>query len=199
MKKFKGKDFNLYGLYPVVPCIVLVKSEDKINGLSIAWHTALSASPPLYGVLVSPKRYSYEMIKQVREFTINFIPFEKSFLFAVFGRISGKEMDKIKTFKIELEKSNRIKTPILKDAFIAYECLLREEIETGDHFLFVGEIVGSHERENFFEENKIPNLKVYEPCFYLGRDFYAKAKIGFLKQRVGREEIEKILKFKERI
>ena len=76
MKKFKEKNFNLYGLYPTIPCIVLVKLSDKINGISIAWHTLLSASPPLYGICVSPKRYSYEMIKEAKEFTINFIPFE---------------------------------------------------------------------------------------------------------------------------
>jgi flavin reductase (DIM6/NTAB) family NADH-FMN oxidoreductase RutF len=198
MKKFKEKNFNLYGLYPTIPCIVLVKFHNKINGLSIAWHTLLSGAPPLYGICISPKRYSYEMIKEAKEFTVNFIPFEKSFLLAVFGRISGREMDKIKVFNVELSESKIIKTPILKDSFISYECILRDEFETGDHFLFVGEIVGSWEDENFFEEG-LPNLKVYEPCFYLGKDIYAKAKFGFLKQKISREEIDKILKFKNRI
>ena len=198
MKKFKEKNFNLYGFYPTIPCIVLVKSKEKINGLTIAWHTALSAMPPLYAISVSPKRYSYNLIKEAKEFTINFVPFEKSFLFGIFGKISGKEMDKIKTFDIEIEESKKIKTPILKDAFISYECILKNEIETGDHFLFIGEIVGSHEKEEFFEEG-IPNLKVYEPCFYLGKDFYAKAKIGFIKHKISREEIDKILKFRSKI
>lgn len=199
MKKIKEKDFNLYGFYPVVPCIVLVKEGDRVNGLSIAWHTALSANPPLYGILISPKRYSYEMIKKVEEFTINFIPFEKGFLFGIFGRISGREMDKIKTFKIETEESKKIKTPVLKDAFIAYECVMVQEIKTGDHSLFVGEIKASHELEEFFKENKVPDLKTYNPCFYLGRDIYAKARMGFSTQKIGREEVEKILKFGERI
>lgn len=198
MKKFKEKDFNLYGFYPVVPCIVLVKHKEKINGLTIAWHTALSAIPPLYAVSISPKRYSYKLIKEAKEFTVNFIPFDKSFLFGIFGRISGKEMDKIKTFEIEIEESKKIKTPILKDSFISYECVLKDEIEAGDHFLFIGEIVGSHEKEGFFEEG-IPNLKVYEPCFYLGKDIYAKAKIGFITHKISREEIDKILKFKSKI
>lgn len=199
MKKIKEKGFNLYGFYPVVPCVVLVKEGERVNGLSVAWHTALSADPPLYGILISPKRYSYEMIKKAKEFTLNFLPFEKSFLFSIFGRISGREMDKIKSFKVELEESKKIKTPVLKDAFIAYECILNQEVKTGDHSLFIGEIKASHEREEFFNDNNIPDLKVYEPCFYLGKDIYAKARMGFLTQKIGREEVEKILKFKEKI
>ncbi len=163
---------KLYHPYPVVPCIIIVKSNEKINGMSVAWHSPLSFSPPLYGVLISPKRYTYELIVTAKDFTINFISYEKAKLYAIFGRISGRERDKIKEFNIELVESEKIITPYMKDAYAVYECKKVRQVKTGDHILFVGEILEVHEEKQKFTEEGIPDLKNLNPTFYLGRDIY---------------------------
>lgn len=181
MNKIKA----LYHPYPVVPCIMIVKCEDKINGMSVAWHTPLSFSPPLYGVLVSPKRYTYELLIKGKTFTINFLDYSKKEWYAIFGRISGRERDKIKDFNVELIPSESIDTPYMKDAYAVYECKKIKQVKTGDHILFVGEIVEIHEKKEFFTEEGLPELKNLKPTFYLGKDHY------FTFKKIG--DIEKIL------
>jgi len=163
---------HLYHPYPVVPCIIIVKHNNKINGMSVAWHTPLSFSPPLYGVLISPKRYTYELIVQAKDFTINFVDFEMAKLYAIMGRISGRDRDKIKDFNIELAESSKVNSPYLKGAYAVYECLKHRQVKTGDHIMFVGEIVETHENEEKFTEKGLPDMKKLKPAFYLGKDNY---------------------------
>jgi hypothetical protein len=48
---------------------ILVTCNDdkgKTNIITLAWHTPISRKPPLYGISISPKRYSYALIKKAR-------------------------------------------------------------------------------------------------------------------------------------
>ncbi|MEN3046215.1 MAG: flavin reductase family protein [Candidatus Hydrothermales bacterium] len=163
---------HLYHCYPVIPCILVVKHGDKVNGMSIAWHSPLSFSPPLYGVLISPKRYTYELLVKAKDFTINFVDYKSAKLLAIMGRISGRTRDKIKDFNIELSNSKKVNSPYLKDAYAVYECIKERQVITGDHILFIGEIVEVHEREKTFDEEGLPNLNELKPALYLGKDRY---------------------------
>ncbi|MEO0255274.1 MAG: flavin reductase family protein [candidate division WOR-3 bacterium] len=163
---------HLYHSYPVIPCIIIVKYNERINGMSVAWHSPLSFNPPLYGVLVSPKRFTYELLVKAKDFTLNFVDFENAKIYAIMGRISGRSRDKIKEFNIELNESSKISSPFLKKAYASYECIKTRQVITGDHILFIGEIVEVHEKEGTFDENGLPDLKNLKPAFYLGRDAY---------------------------
>ena len=48
----------------------------KTNPITAAWHTPISEKKPaLYGVSIAPSRYSYKLIKESKEFAINFAPY----------------------------------------------------------------------------------------------------------------------------
>jgi flavin reductase (DIM6/NTAB) family NADH-FMN oxidoreductase RutF len=141
--------------------------------MTVAWHSSISINPPLYGISISPERFTYQLITESKEFGINFIPWQKASLAATVGGTSGQETDKFQLFAIEKERPLRTEVPILKDAYAAYECKLVDSKPYGDHIWVVGEIVAVHFLEEAFTPEKILNLAKIKPVLYLGSEFYA--------------------------
>ncbi len=180
---------GFYHYYPVVPAVVVVKSGGELDALACAWHVALSFDPPLFAVAISPKRYSYRLLKKGKEFTVNFLTFDKIGIIATLGRTSGREIDKFSTYKIKTTASSEIETPVLKDAYAAYECRLVKQYRTGDHVLFVGEVLAVHYKTRFFDKKrKTPIMKSFTPALYLGSDHYLGIK-SFGEIKYGKEEV----------
>lgn len=177
--------------YPRNTAVVSVKSGDKENCLAVAWHSSLSQSPPMYGVSIAPKRYSYGLIEKAGEFAVNFIPFSEVKTVAFVGGRSGRDMDKFAKFNLGKDDPLVINSPILSDAYAAYECKLAGKEEYGDHGWFVGEVVAVHYDEEAFD--KTFQMKKVKPVLYLGRDIYAQAsspKIYHISRK--RLDIEKL-------
>lgn len=160
--------------YPKIAVIVTASARGKDNAMTAAWHSSISRNPPLYGVSISPKRFTYQLITESKEFGINFMPWQKASLAARVGGTSGQEMDKFERFAIEREKPLKTEVPILKDAYAAYECKLVDSKPYGDHIWVVGEIVALHFLEEAFTSEKILDLAEIKPVLYLGsEEFYA--------------------------
>jgi len=172
MKRIITKIENFQYFYPYTVAIVGAQSENQINYMACAWHTALSFDPPLFGVLVAKKRLTHQVISEAREFTVNFISSGRVKLSAQMGRKSGHDMDKIKEFQVKLSPSKIIRTPVFDEAYVSFECKVADIKAYGDHDLFVGEVLAIHEEEKIFNPEGILNTGKIQPLLYLGSDFY---------------------------
>jgi len=173
--------------YPKLVVIVTAASQGKANAMTAAWHSSISVNPPLYGVSISPKRFTYQLITESKEFGVNFIPLEKASIAAFIGGTSGQKMDKFGRLNIEKEKPLRTGVPILKDAYAAYECKLVDNKLYGDHIWMVGEIIAVHFLQEAFTSEGILDLNRIKPLLYLGSEFYAttdKSNINFIKRGI---------------
>ena len=173
--------------YPGVAVIVTAQAKGEANAMAVAWHLVISANPPLYGVSIAPKRFTYELIADSKEFGVNFLPFEVAELIASVGGSSGREIDKFQKFNIALDKPVKTAVPILKDAYATYECKLVDDKLHGDHRLLVGEIVAVHWLEGAFTPAGTLDLDKINPALYLGQDIYltaGKDKVRRLDRRV---------------
>jgi flavin reductase (DIM6/NTAB) family NADH-FMN oxidoreductase RutF len=166
---------EFYQHYPKVAAILTVNAGGKKNAMAAAWHSAVSFKPPLYGVAVAPKRYTYKLIVESGEFGINFVPFEAAELIASVGGSGGSEMDKFHKFNVAEEKPLITKVPILSDAYAAYECKLVDNKTYGDHAWMVGEIVAVHFIDDLFTAKGTIDLSKLNPALYLGAELYITA------------------------
>ena len=127
--------------------VVLITSKhgEKENVMTAAWCYPLSVEPPLFGVSISRKRFSYGLISKGKAFGINLV--DKSMQKAVLGagNTSGTDIDKFVKFNLKKEYG-KLGIPLLKDSLISAECKLIKEIDIGDHVLFVGEVVNTVKR-----------------------------------------------------
>lgn len=136
-------------------------TEEKENFMPAAWASPLSFKPPLFGVAISPKRYTYDAILASEEFTVNYCTLEMADIVARTGEVSGKIVNKKKKFNIKTRRGEVVKAPVVEGCYAHLECKLKDYFEVGDHFFFVGEVLKfSHD------------LRDFKPLIYLWEDTY---------------------------
>lgn len=173
MAKIVSEDVgDFYHHYPRVPCVVTAYAKGRDNAMVAAWHMSISFEPPLYGVAISPKRFTYQLIAESKQFGVNFLPLAKAELIAAIGGSSGQEVDKFHRFNITKDKPAKTNVPILKDAYAAYECQLVDDRNYGDHQLLVGEVIAVHMLEESFTAEGTLDLARVSPLLYIGHDLY---------------------------
>lgn len=173
MAKVVSEDIGaFYQHYPRVTVVVTAHAGGKDNAMAAAWHAPISFKPPIYGVAISPKRFTYQLIIDSKEFGINFLPAEEAELVASVGGSKGGEVDKFQAFNIVKDSSTKTAVPILKTAYAAYECQLVDDRVYGDHRLLVGEIVAVHWLPEAFTADGTLDLDRVNPVLYLGKERY---------------------------
>lgn len=173
MKVKGGIDkFYNYG-FPIQATLITCKDQNKgVNVFTVAWHTPVSRYPPLFGLFVSQKRYSRDLIEKSGEFVVNFMPFDFVEKVDFCGTHSGKDVDKIRETGLTLEKGS-FDTPYIKESTACFECKVFEHKKIGDHSFFIGEIKNVFFEDDLFTGNLL-NLDKVSPCFYLGDGIYTK-------------------------
>lgn len=138
--------------FPSFPCVLVTTDR---NIITIGMIHIFSFSPPLIGIGVSPKRYSYKLLKETREFVINIPtkPLQKEVNFC--GEHSGRDVDKYEATGISKEKSLKISTPSIKECPANLECKIVKEIDTGDHTWFIGELVAVRVTKDYNKEEAL--------------------------------------------
>ncbi len=163
---------EFYQHYPRPATIVTVNYDGRKNGMAVAWHCPVSFKPPLYGIAIAPKRYTYGMLSQSKQFGINFMPIEKAADIAAMGGSSGNLIDKFTEYGLAEDRPLKTDVPILAEAYAAFECTVVESMIFGDHAWIIGEILAVHVAEGVFKQNGILDLSLIKPALYLGADMY---------------------------
>ena len=164
-----------YQHFPGIAVVVTAQAKGKDNAMAVAWHAPISLKPPLYGVSIAPRRFTYQLIAESKEFGVNFLPFTKAELIASVGGSDGSEVDKFQRFNIAKDKPVKTEVPLLKDAYAAYECKLVDDNLCGDHRWLVGEIVAVHLLREAFTPEETLDLAKVSPILYLGHELYTTA------------------------
>ncbi len=131
--------------YPEQVVIVLAKEKSgRVNPISIGWTMLTSNNPPMMAISVGEKRYSLGVIREAGEFVIAYPSEMQERDILLFGTKSGRDTDKLALSEISTVPAQKIDCLLLDDAVANFECRLIGEYTTGDHVIFVGEVVLSH-------------------------------------------------------
>ena len=171
-KETSGDIGSYYQHYPRIAVVLSASAGGRDNAMAAAWHMPISFKPPLFAVSVSPKRFTYRLVAESKEFAINFLPASDVEIVAAVGGSKGAEVDKFEAFGIATDKPVKTGAPILKAAYAAFECKLVDDRTCGDHRLLVGEIVAVHISSEAFDEDGVLDLKKVAPVLYMGAERY---------------------------
>ena len=127
---------------------IMGKKEVKDNIITIAWHMPVSFNPNLYAISIGKTRFSCEIIKKSKAFAVNFVPFELKKQVLVCGTKSGIHIDKFKEAGLTKEECKSIDCPRIKEALAYIECEVINEVDAGDHIIFVGKVLNSEIKKN---------------------------------------------------
>jgi flavin reductase (DIM6/NTAB) family NADH-FMN oxidoreductase RutF len=158
--------------YPGMVALVTAEWNGRRNIMAAGWHSYISYEPPIYGVAIAEERFTHHLVKNSGEFAINFVPGEMAHHIQQAGVSTGEDIDKFETFSIEYEKGKTVNAPILKEAYVAYECKVIDIQKYGDHDWIVGQMSMFYKDVDRFQENGLPDWNKLSIPLYLGRSEY---------------------------
>lgn len=148
-------------------CVFVISTDvnGRPSGMIAGWNMKCSLDPPLYAVALSKQGYTHKLIRQSREFVIAVPNQDLEKALKLFGSTHGDETDKFRETGIEIEKGKYVRSPLIKNATINFECVLENEIESGDHIIFIGRILRSCINQNkkiLFNLKKLEGRRIYQ-------------------------------------
>ncbi len=171
------------GFTALFPCpVVLVTCVDSTgapNIITLAWAGTICSEPPMVGVSIRPTRYSYQLIKDTKEFVVNIPPTQFIHETDYCGVASGKDVNKFNETKFTPEKAKKVNVPMIQECPVNLECVLKDTIPLGAHDLFLGEVVQVHIDEKVLNEKGTIDFTKADPfVFNVGEYWSLNKKIG---------------------
>lgn len=93
------------------------------------------------------RRHSYDMIKETMEFVFNVPDKSLEKAISITGSLTANDpkIDKWKEANLTPVPATMIKSPLIAECPLNYECIVRQFIVTGgSHDIFIGEVVAAH-------------------------------------------------------
>lgn len=167
------KDKTILHCYPGLIAIVTVKDGDEVNMMAAGWHSYMSYAPPIYGVAIAKERHTYQLVKNSQSFVINFVPAEHAHLIEGAGKTSGRDNDKFNRLEARWSPGKKTGSPVLDEAYVAYECSVKGMHEYGDHDWIAGDIVTFYQDSDRFDpETGLPDFHKLQLPLFLGQSHY---------------------------
>jgi len=114
----------------------------KDNIITVDWHMPVSFKPSLYGISIGKNRFSLDLIKSSKCFIVNFIDYSLKDAALHCGTTAGVHADKFKDTGLKKEEGDKVDCPRIGEALAYLECEVINEVDAGDHILFIGKIIG---------------------------------------------------------
>lgn len=143
----------IHGVY-----VVTTRCGDRVNGMTASWVSQISLSPLLLMVSIAPTRYTHDLIKESGFFAINVLTSTQVDLGKRFGFASGRRVNKFTGLDYTTAVTG---SPILPQAQAYFDLNLVDTYSTGDHTLFVGEVVEA----KILQPDEKPQVFSYENFF----------------------------------
>ena len=186
---------------PIPPALVTVGDFDNANIITIAWTGILATIPPKTYISVRPSRHSYAMLKECGEFVINLPSVDLCKKVDYAGIYTGAKVDKWQKCSFTKQRSDKVKTPTIKECPIALECRVTDVVPMGSHDVFVADIVGVSCHESIIDEDGKMRFERANLLAYAHGEYYRLGEIvgrfGFSADKAKKQEKTKVKPDKE--
>ena len=166
-------------IYPIPAVMVSLGTIEKSNIITVAWTGILNTNPATVYISVRPTRYSYNILKEQKEFVINLTTKDLVKATDWCGVKTGAKVDKFKEMNLTKEKANFVKCPMIKESPVSVECKVKEIRELGSHHMFVAEVLAINADEKYIDEKGAFDISKCNLISYLNGHYYTTGeKIG---------------------
>lgn len=178
-------------IYPLPVVMVSCGDMENSNIITVAWTGILNTNPAMCYISVRPERYSYNIIKESKEFVINLTNKDLVYKVDWCGVKSGAKVDKFKEMNLTKEKAQNVKCPIIKEAPVAIECKVKEIKKLGSHDMFVAEVLSIDADSKYIDENGAFDISKCDLITYANGKYFTLGKqvgkFGFSVQKKKRK------------
>lgn len=127
-----------YGMY-----IVATEDNGSLNGQIVNVGGQLTANPPKFGICLSKKNLTCEMLRKSKKFSLSVLADNTPMLFiGKFGFRTGRDINKFTNTEYFISEKTNI--PVVTEYCISYlEGKVEKEIEIDSHIFFIAGIVNA--------------------------------------------------------
>lgn len=128
-------------LYPLPAVLVSCGDSAHSNLMTAAWTGTVCTNPAMLYVSIRPERYSYGIIRERGEFTVNLTTAAMARATDYCGVKSGRDTDKWAGSGLHPVPGVGVACPAVEESPVSIECRLRQVIPLGSHDMFLAEVV----------------------------------------------------------
>ncbi len=139
-------------VYPAPAVLVSCGSRPgRTNLFTVAWTGTVCTNPAMLSISVRPERYSYGLIMEDMQFTVNLTTAAMARATDWCGVRSGRDYDKWKETGLTPVPGVGVTCPYIAESPLAIECRVRDVIHLGSHDMFLAEVVGLLADEQYID------------------------------------------------
>lgn len=138
-------------IYPAPAVLVSCGTPQHNNFLTVAWTGTICTNPAMCSISIRPERYSYGLIMDTMEFTINLTTEKMAYATDLAGVKSGRDIDKWAVTGLTPEPGVNVGCPMIGESPLSIECRVQETINLGSHDLIIAHVAGILADEQYFD------------------------------------------------
>jgi flavin reductase (DIM6/NTAB) family NADH-FMN oxidoreductase RutF len=133
---------KVYGLLEPGPVtLVTTAQKGRANVMPLSWQTMMEFEPPLVGIILSERNFSFAALRATKECVINIPTVELAEQVVGCGNASGRKVDKFKKYGLTPMPASRVGAPLIDECYANLECKVVDTRLAAKYNFFVLEVV----------------------------------------------------------
>lgn len=139
---------------PVV-LVSTISKENVDNVAPFAMFMNCSTKPHMIAIAISPKTDTYVNIKETKQFIIG-IP-KKDMIDKLYktGEKVDRNISEFEVANLTPYNSKKLRCKRIEECIVNIDCIFENEIETGNHHIIAGKVIGCDIDEEKYSEDKV--------------------------------------------
>jgi flavin reductase (DIM6/NTAB) family NADH-FMN oxidoreductase RutF len=144
--------------FPGFPLVLVCVRDNIITVAAVSFFSfgGRQGKPPMVMIGIVPSRYTFELLKETDNYSINIPTRELLKAIKICGSKSGKDVNKFDAAGLTPLKGKKISSYIIEECPVNLECKVVHKVDLqGTHVWFIGEIVAAHQEEDYDRSHAI--------------------------------------------
>jgi flavin reductase (DIM6/NTAB) family NADH-FMN oxidoreductase RutF len=133
---------KVYGLLEPGPVVLVTTAQKgRANVMTLSWLTMMDFEPPLVGMVMSNRNYSFAALKATKQCVINIPTVELAAKVVSVGNSSGRRLDKFAAFGLTPRPAKHVTPPLIDECYASLECRVTDAHMATRYNFFVLEVL----------------------------------------------------------
>ncbi|MFX1518174.1 MAG: flavin reductase family protein [Promethearchaeota archaeon] len=139
--------------FPGFPIVLVCVKDNIITVAAVSFFSfgGRQGKPPMVMVGIVPKRYTFELLEETDNYSINIPTRELLEAIKICGSKSGRDVNKFDAAGLTPIKGKKISSYLIEECPVNLECKVVHKVDLhgSTHVWFVGEIVAAHQEDGY--------------------------------------------------
>ena len=174
-----------------IALVTTINAAGVVNAAPFSMFNMLGEDPPILMISINKLKDGHlkdtaANILASREFVVHIADEPMALQMHQCGETLPSNVSELERFGLTAAASNAVRPPHIVEAPVAFECVLSEKLETASRYIFIGQVLWLHARDDLIDiENYRVRLQNYFPVARFGASFYIRTRDRFAMKDQG--------------